>query len=456
MLNFLQNKNIYYFLLLGSIIFHSIISYENLTFNLYFNSLYEKYSLFFKSFDFSVFTESYSTFPIWGYGLFHLLGKNILVNLIIQQLLCFFSLVLLDKEILKFKIIDKIELFRFLIIISAPLFLFHTQMWPNSFASSLFILSILFLHRFFKTNKITFLISSAILYGIMQNFRSDYIYLFYLITIFILITKPFNLNDTIKKTLFPITILSLLIPWMIFSYYQTGKPLLTSTNGGHVLFTGLGQLPNNIWGITPHDEDSVKTKLLIEKFGDKYKYLDYEAWNGIEEDEFLKTVFFNLVIENPKEWIRKCFFSFRLLVLDPFYVGNVGNYQQDKFSNIIEIRKLEKLIYRFKFNDAKELILNTSWQLSFKEIFQFLYTLLTKIFGVILFTSFLIITLLSLYKFGLNIFKEKIITLLFLIISYQIAISVFAFHMPVYNTTIYIVYLLLTYLLFQKYLSIRQ
>ena len=36
-----------------------------------------------------------------------------------------------------------------------------------------------------------------------------------------------------------------LIPWMLFTLNQTGKPLINSTNSGHV-FIGLGQLPNNV------------------------------------------------------------------------------------------------------------------------------------------------------------------------------------------------------------------
>ena len=50
---------------------------------------------------------------------------------------------------------------------------------------------------------------------------------------------------------------------MMFTNMQIGKPIPTSTNSGHVLFIGLGQLPGNKWGITPHDKDPVKTSLLI-------------------------------------------------------------------------------------------------------------------------------------------------------------------------------------------------
>ena len=129
MLKHLQNKNKYYLLLFASIIFHSVISFENITFNLYFNSVYEEYGNFFKSFDFFSFSDPYLTFPIWGYGFFYLFfGKSILLNLLIQQSITFITLVFLDRELIRFKLIHKIEYFRFLIVFSAPWFLFHTQM----------------------------------------------------------------------------------------------------------------------------------------------------------------------------------------------------------------------------------------------------------------------------------------------------------------------------------------
>lgn len=450
MLFYLNNKNRYYFLLLGSIVFHSFISFENITFDLYFNSIYREYGLFFKSFDFSVFSRPSLTFPVWGYGIFHLIGENILINLFLQQLLTFLTLVYMDKEIIRYQVISKIKFFRLLILISAPWFLFHTQMWPKSFASNILILSLLFLCKFFKTKKFIYLVISAITFGIVQNFRSDYIYLFYVFSLLILISKPFGLLNFIKKLLFPLIVIIFLAPWMIFTYHQTGKPLLTSTNAGHVLFIGLGQLPNNKWEITPFDDDKHMAKILKNNYGENYKSDEFN------ENNFLKKEFLKRIKEYPFEWINKCFFAFRLLLLDPFYVGNIGSFQQNQFSNVQEIRKLESYIYSFKFKEAKELVFNTNWKFTNKEVFQFIYTLYSKCLGILLFFSFLITFILSIYKFGLNLFKDKIILLLSLTVVYQISISVFAFHMPVYNTTIYIVYLLLTYLLFQKYLSIRQ
>ena len=225
---------------------------------------------------------------------------------------------------------------------------------------------------------------------------------------------------------------------------------MTSTNSGHVLFIGLGQLPNNLWGITPRDDDKVMDSLLKKTFKTDYKSFNFK------ENNYLENKFNQLIKKNPKEWIKKCFYAFRLLLLDPFYVGNIGNFQQNKFANIDEIRELEKLAYNLEINKGIELIKKTKWELNKKEVFQFILTFFVKFQGIVLIFSFFISLLLYLKRFGINLLNDKLILIFLMTIGYQISIAVFAFHMPVYNNTIYLIYLLLTYLFFQKYLSIKQ
>jgi len=446
----LNNKYYYYLLLMLSIIFSSIISYENISFDLYFNESYVEYSKFFKTLDFSVFPNNSRTFPLWGYGIFHLLGSNKLMFLIIQQITTFLVLVFIDRQLLNLRIINRIEYFRFLIILSFPWFLFHTQMWPKSISSNLFILGVFLLFKYLKTKEIKFLVISSIVFGLVANFRSDYNYLYLVFFVIIILNSPSGTKEFLKKMLFPAIILMLLLPWTLFTYKQTNKPLLSSTNTGHVLFIGLGQLPDNSWGITPRDDDKVMDSLLKNKFISNYKSYNYK------EGIYLKTKFKELIKENPKQWFEKCLYALRIFILDPFYVGNVGNYQHNKFNNINEIRELEYLVYKFEFKNAIALLKKTEWKLSGKEIFQFLFTFFVKAQGLLLIFSFFVGLGLCLHKFGMRLFEEKIIFMLFITIIYQISIAILAFHMPVYNTTVYMFYLLLTYLFFQKYLSIKQ
>ena len=453
----LNNNKLYFSLLFFIIFFYSFISYENITFDLYFNYLYEDYANFFKSFDSSYLRYENITFPLWGYGIIHLLDQNILLTLLIQQLFTFSTLIYLDVVIRKYNILNNISSFRLIILLSSSWFFFHTQMWPKSIAANLLLLSLIFLIEYFYNKNQKKLILASVCFGILHNFRSDYIYLSILIFFIVLFFGTFNFRSFKSKFIFPIIQLVFLVPWMIFTFNQIGKPLLTSTNSGHVLFIGLGQLPNNIWGITPIDQDQKKIQILNEKFNTDYSKLEYAKWNGYDENEFLKKEFISNIKKHPIEWIKKCLYAGRLLILDPFYVGNVGNFQENKISNIVEIRKLEQHIYNFNFSDSISLVINTEWSFTKKEIFQLFITVFTKLFGIIVFITSIIILLLSIIdRIKQRLFFSGIEIILICAVLYQISISIFAFHMPVYNSGLYIIYVLLSYLLFQKYLSIKQ
>lgn len=453
----LNNNNTYYKLLFIVILFYSFISFESISFDLYFNNLYENYAKFFKSFKLEDLKYEPTTFPLWGYGLFHLLGKKVIIFLIIQQALTFYVLIYLDKLIRTYKLIDNIYLLRLIILLSTPWFLFHTQMWPKSISANLLVLGVLSIIHYLLTKEYIRIIYSAILFGILNNFRSDYIYLSLIIFIVLIMLDRFNFKSLFYKLQFISIQFLLIIPWMLFTFNQIGKPLITSTNSGHVLFIGLGQLPENKWGITPFDKDSLKLELLNKRFQKDYSKVDYAEWNQFEENEFLKKEFFKRAQEDPFEWIKKCLYSIRLITFDPFYVGNVGNFQQNKISNINEIRILENLVYQLNFKDSYDLIRATKWRFSFKEILQLVFTIYTKLIGIIIFSFSIFIYMISILKFMTQKYKlNKIDIILFLCIMYQLAISIFAFHMPVYNTSMYLLYILLSYRLFQKNLSIKQ
>ena len=76
------------------------------------------------------------TFPIWGYGLVHLLFKSKLNILIFQQLLNFIPFIEVDRFLIKVEKVKNINFSRCLMLISLPLFFFHTQMWPKIFSDS--------------------------------------------------------------------------------------------------------------------------------------------------------------------------------------------------------------------------------------------------------------------------------------------------------------------------------
>ena len=448
----LKNNYYFYFFLIIALFLSSIISYENISFDLYFNNKYKDYSDYFKGLLMGKRVLVYNdlgTFPIWGYGLIHLLFKSKLNILIFQQLLNFIAIVRVDQFLIKVKKIKHLKLSRVLLLLSLPYFFFHTQMWPKSISSSLLILGVLQIFCYLENNKILNLLFAGILLGLLSNFRSDYLFFIFILPLFLLFwefyqKKILQLNS-FKVMIIPGLVLLFLIPWSNYTYSKTNHYLLNSTNTGHLLFIGLGQLPHNIWGITPRDDDSKMRHTLINEFKhDSVSTVSYQS------NEFLKKEFLRLVLNNPLEWIKKCFYSFRLLILDPFYVGNVGDFQKNGISNINEIRSLEEAVYKFDFHVSYKIITETNWSFSTKEIFQILITILTKLIGLAIFITSVITIFLTTLKYPKSIFSDSTLLLSCLLFAYQLSISVFAFHMPVYNSSIYLIYLIILTLFFNK------
>ena len=442
----LKNNYYFYFLLIIALFLSSIISYENISFDLYFNNKYKDYSDYFKGLLMGKSVLEYnelSTFPIWGYGLIHLLFKSKLNILIVQQLLNLIAIVKVDQFLIEVKKIKHIKLSRILLLLSLPYFFFHTQMWPKSISSSLLILGVLQIFYYLENNKILNLVFAGILLGLLSNFRSDYLFFIFILPLFLLFSEFYQTKIlkfySLKVLIIPGLVILFLIPWSNYTYSKTNHYLLNSTNTGHTLFIGLGQLPENYWGITPRDDDSKMNEVLMNEFKQK-KIVSSVSYSA---NQFLKNKFLEQIIDNPLEWTKKCLYSLRLILLDPFYVGNVGDFQKNGIANILEIRALENAVYRFNFSAFYEILMNTDWLFSSKEIFQILVTILTKLIGLIIFFSTLSITLYTILKSSKTILNDPTLSLSYLLLSYQISISVFAFHMPVYNTSIYLIYLII-------------
>lgn len=434
-----------------NIVFSSLISFHNLSFDLYFNQNYINYAKSLSeslSFYPSVNLIGLSTFPLWGYGFVHwVFNSSKLGILIFQQALNFYTIYLSDNFIRK-KHFYSLYIWRILVLIAFPYFLFHTQLWPKSISSSLLIIGLIKLLNYVDSKKKFDIIVSGLMFGLVCNFRSDYFYLTFVIPFtFILwqIIVEKKIAWTRSFLILPIITILCLVPWSFYTYKKTDNFLLTSTNTGHTLFIGLGQLPNNIWGITPKDDDIKMKNILISKFKTKHvSSTDYS------ESEYLKEIFFEFILNHPFEWINKCFFNFRLIFMDPFYVGNVGDFQKNGISNIEQIRAIEKSVYEFDFKTTTNLLFKTNWTFSYLEILQLFVTIITKIIGLFVFLLTFLSCVFILFYDHKWFFKTPFLLLLLVTVLYQLAILIFVFHMPVYNTSIYLIYLILNSLMFEK------
>lgn len=259
------------------------------------------------------------TFPMWGYGWLMVITENKLGLLCIQMSLALLSLWyfirLLEQE--KIFAVSLIRVLKVCMVVSLPWYAFHALRWPYSIASSLFLLSIALLYKAIPDPEKNWLrlIGSALCFGLLLHFRSDY-YLMPIGIAFLMITFFRSKRAVIQAGIWIVSIYACLIPWALYTKKACGHYLLTSTNSGHVLFVGFGNNPNNKWGITANDNDLLMHSLVNKHFKtDHHSTLDYEA------DQFLKKTFFSYLIAAPCEYIKKCLYVFKVCVFGGFYPG---------------------------------------------------------------------------------------------------------------------------------------
>ena len=122
------------------------------------------------------------TFPMWGYGWIFLFTTNKFILFFIQFIFSLFTLLDAIYFLEKFEKFSKskIHFFKLLLLLSFSFVSINYTLSPYSIAINLQILSVIYLIRSSKTNlvklKFFYVVISAVFYGILLNFRSDYLY----------------------------------------------------------------------------------------------------------------------------------------------------------------------------------------------------------------------------------------------------------------------------------------
>jgi hypothetical protein len=427
---YLSNNNIFYLLLLLSIIVSTVLNYKADVMGPMV-VLYEDYANFFSNkFNFTTpFKYSQYTFPMWGYGFVILILKKKIWIIIFQQLVTFFTLIFFDSNFnhtLKNK-----NSFRFFLLVSFPWFFFHTSLWPYSLGANFLLIGVTLIFKYYNSQKKYLLLFSAIIFGLMLNLRSDYYYfiilLFTVLIIQVIIQKKRKEEILLILTWF-LVIQMFLIPWGYYTFKRTGHYLQTSTNAGHVFFISLGQLPNNLWKITQEDNDSTMYSYLKKEFPSKNtNSLAYE------EDKFLFKSWKSLVLNNPKEYFKKCFYNCYRVIRNPFYVGNLETLVVENARNKYNVKeKLKKLLDKGDLNNIIKYIFLGAGSIYITSFF-------INLFSIYIFLLFFYYLLRASSK--VNIKNDYVSTIILLLILYQNLMSIFVFFMPIYNTNLYIFYL---------------
>jgi len=390
---------------------------------------YIRYSNFIKSgFDFSVEPGLYS-FPIWGYGFIIAITKSKVALIILQQLFACGAIIFVDYVLRKLDWSKTSQIiFRISMLTGLPWFFFHTVIWPYSWGASLLMFGIFALLLYLKKGSFYSILLSAVSFGLMLNFRSDYLFLIIFLTCFLLIL---NFAKIQKLKLGYIVawigiVFLFLIPWSNYTKAKTGHRLFKTTNKGHFLFISLGQLPDNIWGITPFDNDSIMNKLVRENVGGT-RTANYES------DKYLTKKWLELIKDNPSEFAKKCLQNFNVLNEIPFYIGELWVHNPSIYEDLLMQSSLD-----FKIRDIGHSINIKSHEnrvvFGILKFERQLIRLIVICFYLSIFTYFI--------RYGKELYKDNFAIILLTMISYQGAISILTFYTPAHNTSLYFIYIL--------------
>ena len=371
------------------------------------------------------------TFPMWGYGWVFNITENKFFITIFQMAMANVALLYLVSILHRFSLLALFgsKLFKVLAIVAIPYFAINCALSPYGLASSLFILSVSFLLKGMHEDTLKDILYSGIFYGLTLNFRSDLLY--FCIPLLLVLAFHFRKAGAAKVlSLFApwvFIVMMVMAPWALYTKHVTGHYLLGSTNSGHVLFIGLGQLPFNTWGITPSDGDPVMGLEIESHFGEAKSSLLYES------DVYLKDSFLKKVKQDPIEYIKKSVYSMGKTMVDgsysgQFYLFGTSGKLEDRRKAIKDFKIWRGKVLSDPFYIFKDMNIGGFVQASVET-----FIVLMKLFSLIL----LPVTI----WFGLK-YKDTLALLVSAILLYQTAILVFAYNMRLYNVNVYIFHML--------------
>ncbi len=374
--------------------------------------------------------ERLITFPIWGYGWLMLLTTDKLGLMLIQTAvalatLAYFIRVLEQERLFSVYVI---RAFKMGMVFSIPWYAAHALRWPYSFTISLLPVSIVLLYKAFTHRSAVWqpLIVSALLFGMVLNFRSDY-WLTPVGMALLLMAFCRTKRSCIMAIAWFGIVYACLVPWAFYAKKACGHYVITSTNSGHVVFIGLGNDPKNRWGIAPEDADPVMNNLVNTHFNTtKHSTLDYEA------DQLLQKTFLSYIRSYPWDYAKKCAIAFKTLVTDGFYPGEffrtaegeVAGFKEQRLRALfINIIRNPRMIITSPMDSLRILVSGFSQRMGM----------------VLVFVSYCMAPFTVWYA----VRRRSLFMLLLLsVIAYQTMINTFCYQMVCYTSNLYPFYLL--------------
>ncbi len=368
---------------------------------------------------------------MWGYGWVMCITQDKLgllcLHMVFALTTLYIAIRLIEQEHIFSAIV--IRMFKVSMIVSVPWYAFHTLRWPNSIAASLFLVTIPLLYKAvtYQKNSWLYLIGSALCFGGALHFRSDYFLMpFGLAFIIILFFKT---KRSFVQMLVWLTVLyGCLLPWGLYTKKACGHYLLTSTNGGHVAFIGLGHDVHNRWGITVSDGDPVMHTIVNNHFATtNHSTLDYEA------DQLLKHTFLSYITQYPWDYLYKYVYNLFLVVTQGFFPGEFFLDEHGDTPFIKQARIWELVIE----------IIKNPWLLVYEPgmVFKVLLTACCS-YGasiIVVMLSYLLIPFTTFIAFRNHMLMLLLINAA---IAYQTLMSTLSQNMPSYTANLYVFFIL--------------
>ena len=262
--------------------------------------------------------DSFSSFPMWGFSfLAFIFGKH---TVFAQSIILFLSLthwrlslekIISDTPKNAQLTSDRSELLKVFILI--PYILLCTSSHNNGICYILLFSGIWYLYLSIIQNKhVSSCIISGALIGLSYNFRTEvFLFLPLLICSIIMFRlKSTTMLKSAKQALvLSVSFMTFMMPYQIYHISKFKEPSIFTSNGGGVLFLGLGLLKENPWGIEPTDE-------FVEKIAIKNEM--ESPWSN-EANLFFKKLFFQSVFDEPSAFAKRFFYGSTLIFTQGLY-----------------------------------------------------------------------------------------------------------------------------------------
>jgi len=359
------------------------------------------------------------TYPIWGYSLtIGLCGRAAVILQVAAAVFIFFCLCkLIIINNLSLKIcrlnLNSEKLLYLSVIFLFPWLVMAGSLTDNSAVSLIVTIGVIVLFDAFRSNRrlskwniVLYSLVMGAIFGLAFNFRAEVLLFFILIILALIIYAVFNHSESSKTSFLKIgtaifAFVIFLLPWLIYTKHHTGKFLLNSTNSSAVAYMGWGVLPNNPWGIKPHDnyvQDMANDSLQA----DAWSYAGYE---------FYRKKFAASVKSQPHLFLLRMLQGWKLLIFNGLYsptYQHLFNSQKDKYiyDYVSEWMK-QKLGYT---PDDYALIKYHKWGISQEDVTPlhliiFLFEVILRIIGILIWISLILISFYHFIRCKFNLFN---------------------------------------------------